>query len=230
MKLRRPTDQQRLIVLGRTGSGKSQFAFFVLSGANFNEMPYIVIDYKGEDLFEDIIKACKGAITELKPTSAIPKKPGVYYIRPVPQVDDEAMEAFLWRVWKQGNCGLFVDEGYALPNGAAFNAILTQGRTKFIPVIALYQRPVYMSRFAVAQADFFAVFEQNDTRDLKTTAQFTTSRKGNITVFNELPPYNCLWYDVGQGSSTVLSPAPDRQTIIGTFSRRLAPTKTRALV
>lgn len=229
-----PTDQQRTIVLGRTGSGKSQFSIALLSTRNFDEMPWIIIDYKGEDLIEEILTKTKGRIKHLKPTDNVPKRAGLYYMKPMPLQDDELMEAFLWRVHKSGYCGLFIDEGYALPKGKAFDVILTQGRSLHIPVIALYQRPVYMSRFAVAQADFFAVFEQNDTRDLKITAQFVKPAKGlnneTITVFNDLPRWFCLWYNVGQGQSVVLSPAPQKDEIIKTFVNRLNVKKARAFI
>lgn len=234
MTVRGPTDQQRTVVLGRTGSGKSQFSIALLSTRNWDEMPWIIIDYKGEDLIHDILKANKGRVKTLKPTDNPPKEPGLYYMRPLPKVEDMEVEAFLWKVHKQGHCGLFLDEGYALPQKDAFDVILTQGRTLYIPVICLYQRPVWMSRFAVAQADFVAVFAQMDDRDLKTTSSFVKPAKGEngelITVKTELPPYHCLWYDVGQGVSSVLRPAPSRQAIIDTFTRRLRPTKARALI
>lgn len=234
--IRGPTDQNRTVVLGRTGSGKSQFSIALLSTRNFDEMPWIIIDYKGEDLIQDIVKACKGGVKEISVHSAPPKNPGLYYLRVTPMLDDDAMNAFLWKVHKQGYCGLFVDEGFALPQkfGNPFDILLTQGRSLHIPIICLYQRPVYMSRFAVAQADFFAVFEQNDERDLKTTAQFVKPvKKGNgqvITVFNDLPPYHCLWYDVSQGVSAVLKPAPSRTEIINAFVSRLNPTKKKVLI
>lgn len=234
--VRGPTNQQRTCVLGRTGSGKSQFSIALLSTRDFDQMPWIIIDYKGEDLLEDIQEATKGGIVELKPTSKVPTKPGLYIIKPIPVIDDDAINAFLFRVWKQGHVGLFVDEGYALPQkpGGMFDIILTQGRSKYIPVICLYQRPVYMSRFAVAQADFFAVFDQNDERDLKVTSQYVKPAKGNngeiISVFTSLPKYHCLWYDVGEGVSSVLSPAPDRDTIINAFKYRLKPMKRKALI
>jgi hypothetical protein len=199
-------------------------------------MPWIIIDYKGEDLILDIMAANKGLITKIYPDSNIPKKAGLYYMHPTPVEDDVKMEAFLRRVHKSGYCGLFIDEGYALPQRAAFDIILTQGRSLHIPVICLYQRPVWMSRFAIAQADFFAVFEQNDERDLKISKQFVKPAKGEngeiISVFNDLPTYYCLWYDVGKGISSVLRPAPDRQMIIDTFSKRLKfkPQNARALI
>lgn len=231
--VRGPTDQQRTLIIGRTGSGKSQFAIALLSTRNWDEMPWIIIDYKGEDLIDDILKVNKRRYTVLKPTDKAPSEPGLYYMRPKPKVDDPDVEAFLWRVHAKGHCGLFIDEGYALPQKDAFDVILTQGRSLYIPVICLYQRPVWMSRFAVAQADYIACFEQNDERDLKVSASFVKPAKtegGIISVFSELPPYYCLWYDVGRGISTVLRPAPDRQSIIDTFTRRLRPTKQRALI
>lgn len=233
MNVRGPTDQQRTLIIGRTGSGKSQFGIALLSTRNWDEMPWIFIDYKGEDLWEEIRDANPN-IKSIKPTDSVPKKPGLYHMKPLPKVDDTAVEEFLWKVHKKGRCGLFIDEGYALPQKDAFDVLLTQGRTLYIPIICLYQRPVWMSRFAVAQADFVAVFAQMDERDLKTSAQFVKPAKGKngevITVFSELPPYYCLWYDVGRGISSVLRPAPDRQTIIDTFTRRLTPRRKRALI
>jgi hypothetical protein len=234
--LRGPSDQQRTVVLGRTGSGKSQFAIALLGSRGWDHMPWVIIDYKGEDLLEDILEATGNAIKIITPKDKVPKSPGLYYMRPTPIVDDDAVNDFLWRVWKQGHVGLFIDEGYALPQdrSAPFDVILTQGRSLHIPVIVLYQRPVWMSRFAVAQADYFAVFEQNDTRDLKTVSQFVKPAKGKnneiVSVFSPLPRYHCLWYDVSQGFSTVLLPAPSREQIIEAFTSRLKPTQKKALI
>lgn len=232
-----PTEQQRTVVLGRTGSGKSQFSIALLGTRNFHQMPWVIIDYKGEDLIDDIIRQNPGCIKRIYVKDKPPKKPGLYIMKPTPKVDDIAMEAWLWAAWKQTHIGIFIDEGFALPQRDAFDAILTQGRSLHIPVIVLYQRPAWMSRFAVAQADFFAVFDQNDERDLKTTKAFVKpviiERKVVADVYTELPDYYCLWYDVGLGKTTILSPAPTKAEILRTFKRRLSPAKTsreRALV
>lgn len=233
---RGPTDQNRTIILGRTGSGKSQFATALQSTRNFHEMPWIWLDYKREDLIDDIVKEARGAIRDIKPTDNVPKEPGMYRMLLSPLIDDDAVTDFLWRVYKRGNVGINLDEGYALPQSRKhpFDVILTQGRSLHIPVIALYQRPVYMSRFAVAQADFFAVFEQNDERDLKVTSQFVKPAMGEngrkITVFDTLPKYNCLWYDVSEGVSSILKPAPSRDEIINAFISRVKPTRKKVLI
>lgn len=234
MDARGPTNQQRTLVLGRTGSGKSQFAISLLASRDFHKMPWVIIDYKGEDLLRDIMEACPGAIKEIKATDNPPKKPGLYYMHPRPLVDDALVEAFLWKVHRQGKCGLFIDEGYCLPDKGAFTVLLTQGRTLYIPIICLYQRPVWMNRFAVAQADFVAVFAQMDERDMKTCSYYVKpvilENKERITPFSDLPNYHCLWYDVGRGITSVLRPAPERDDIINHFIRRLKPRKMRALI
>jgi hypothetical protein len=245
-----PNNQQRVIVLGRTGTGKSVFAIALLSTRNWIDdaisqeaaQPWVIIDYKGEDLIDEIREKCGKRIKTISVHDKPPTKPGLYWMKPTPKIDDEAMEKWLWAVWKNGKTGLFIDEGFALPQKDAFDAILTQGRSLRIPVIVLYQRPAWMSRFAVAQADFVAVFDQNDERDLKTTKSFVksailTNKEGNkleVTVYSELPKYHCLWYDVGRGYSSVLFPAPDPKQILSTFKRRLRvvspANKARALI
>lgn len=233
---RGPNDQQRTVVLGRTGTGKSQFAWALMSTRNFDEIPWVIIDYKREDLIHDTVIACKGFIKDISPHDKPPVKPGLYRMLCAPVIDDDAVNKFLWAVYKQGHIGLLIDEGYALPqkHGHPFDIILTQGRSLHIPVIVLYQRPAWMSRFAIAQADFFAVFEQNDERDLKITKQFvkpaTLNSGEKVTVFSSLPKYTCLWYDVSRGQSVVLAPAPDRQSIINLFKRRLMVPNKKALI
>jgi hypothetical protein len=83
-----------------------------------------------------------------------------------------------------------------------------------------------MSRYAVAQADFFASFSQNDERDIKTTAAFISKpaigpNGQRITVKTQLPDFHCLWHDVSKGSSAVLKPCPNERSILGAFRHRL---------
>lgn len=227
------------MIIGRTGSGKSQFGLELLASQNWDVMPWVIIDYKGEDLIHDIMKENRGAIRTVKVTDSPPKSPGLYYMNPGAMLDDEAMEAFLMKVHKQGNCGLFVDEGYALPkfgNSIGFTLILTQGRTLNIPVIILYQRPVWMSRFAVAQSDFRSVFVQGETRDEKVTENFCKPallKDGKIvspTGLNSLPPFYSLWHDVGRGRTDLLQPASSRKDILLQYRTRLAPQQQRRFV
>lgn len=213
---RLPTNQQRVAVIGRTGSGKTQFGAWLLAHAPFDRQPYVVIDYKGDELLGQIERITEIGLNE------IPKKPGLYTIRPRPD-QNEAVENWLWKIWAKEKIGLYVDEGYALPDKGAFQAILTQGRSKRIPAIVLTQRPTWVSRFVFSEADFYAVFHLNDQRDRLTVQAFTPRER--MDMKNRLPDYNAYWYDVGRDKVFQMQPVPDADTIIDMIDARLTPKK-----
>lgn len=237
--MNRPDNTKRTIILGRTGTGKSVGGLNLLSGQNFHQQPWTILDFKGEDLVKQIWRENERAVRVISPEEKPPTKPGLYLMPLRPQLDDGALEAWLMQVYMRANGrpnkghGLFIDEGFAMPReGKALDLIYTQGRSKKIPVIALYQRPVYMTRFAVAQADYFMVYAQNDRRDLKTTSEFIEPARlpsGQlVTVNTELPKWHSLWYDVSLGKTVVLGPAPAPDQVLAAFSRRLSPNSRRA--
>lgn len=214
--LRSPDDSQRLSIMGKTGSGKTVAAAWHLSRRSFDTKPWVIFDFKGDGLIGDIEDTGAKEIDLSSP----PKKPGLYVVRPRPDQTEE-VERFLWQVWKQEKTGLYFDEGYMIGNRCApFNAILTQGRSKEIPMITLAQRPAWLSRFVFSEADFFQIFWLNDFRDRKTVQSFIPA-----SLENRLADYNSLWYDVSRDQVVVLSPVPETTVILDTFHDRLAPKK-----
>lgn len=211
-----PSNQQRVAVIGRTGSGKTQFGAWLLSQSGFDKQPYVVIDYKGDELLGSIDRVREIGLKEL------PKHPGLYTIRPTPSEND-AVEEWLWKAWARERIGLYVDEGYALPDKGAFQAILTQGRSKRIPVICLTQRPTWVSRFVFSEADFYAVFHLNDHRDRLTVQAFTPRERMDLK--NRLPDFHSYWYDVGKDRVFQIKPVPDAETIVEAIDARLRPKK-----
>lgn len=210
-----PSIKQRTLIVGRTGSGKTQFGSWMLSKAAFDKQPYIIIDYKGDDLLGQIDRA-----KEIGYKDTV-KHPGLYYLKAMPGTDAE-MTAFLWSVWKRGKTGLFFDEGYMVPNTQALQAVLTQGRSLRIPVIMLSQRPVWLSRFAFSEADYFAFFHLNDERD-EATVKGLTPRNDVWDFRTRVPKYHSRWFDVGEDFSAFISPVPDADTILNDFNERLRP-------
>lgn len=235
MSIRVPDSTNRTVVIGRTGSGKTVFGVELLSLQNFHEMPWVIIDFKGDELINKVVSQNK--VREISVKGSPPKSPGLYVMYPKPLVDDELLEKWLMKCWAQESIGLYIDEGYALPRMGktqAFTLILTQGRSKNVPVIILYQRPVFMNLFSIAQANFFAVFDQNIETDLKKTAEFITpaitpdGRK--ISVFTKLPNYYSLWHDVSEGRTNVLLPTPGERSTLQRFRDRLTPQKQRRFI
>jgi len=217
---RLPRDDERLTILGCTGSGKTTLAGWVLSKAPFHQKPYIAIDYKGDALLSSIDR-----IKEIGTHEKIPSYPGLYIVRPLPS-DKEAVEDWLWKVWHKENTGLYVDEAYLLPDKDALQNLLAQGRSKRIPVIAASQRPVNVPRSIFSEASHIALFRLNDRRDKKIVSEFTPD---GMTE-KRLPDYHSFWYNVSDHKVDDptpyfhLEPVPPAEEIVGVINDRLKPT------
>src|SRR5215469_2654678 len=135
-----PGHDERLAVIGRTGSGKTHFAVWALSKANWPTRPWIIVDYKRDDLIGELPGVEEISLTPRR----MPRHPGLYVVHPRPDSDD-AVETFLMRIWERGHTGIYIDEGHILPERGGLQAILTQGRSKKIPAIVLTQRPKWVS-------------------------------------------------------------------------------------
>jgi len=207
-----PTNSERVTVIGRTGSGKTQKAAWLLSYANFHEQPWVIIDYKYDSLLNSIegIGEC-----DLK---KVPDKPGLYIAHP-PQGGDFIVDNFFWQVWAKENCGIFIDEAFMTPSYRrfhAYNALLTQGRSKHIPIISLTQRPAWISPFVFSESDYFSVFHLNSRTDQKKVEDFVP-----FDMKESLQEYHSHWYDVKRHRKFMMQPVPSRDIILNRFNTRL---------
>jgi hypothetical protein len=211
-----PRYDKRTTVIGSTGSGKTQFSVWLLSIRDFDLRPWVVFDFKGDELIEQI----GGQIINIK--NKPPKEPGLYIVRPLPG-DEYYVSEFLRNCWAQENIGLYIDEGYMLPkNDRWFRACLTQGRSKSIEIIICSQRPVFLDKFVFTESSYFAVFNMNYDEDRKTVAAYLNGQRPKV-----LPDYHSLWYDVGRQRSDLLAPVPDTDAIIRAFEKRLEKKSVR---
>ena len=108
-----------------------------------------------------------------------------------------------------------------LPDRGAYQAILSQGRSRSIPAITLTQRPVWVNRFALSEADYYAIFHMNDRRDRQTIGAFLP-----IDLETPLPPRHSWYYDVARDRVFRLLPVPSRDEILDRFQAR-DPNHTR---
>jgi hypothetical protein len=169
----------------------------------------------------------KFRIPYISPHDPVPKEPGLYCLRYSPLDDDEAIENFLRRVWYQENVGLYFDEGYTIPKySKAMTGIFTQGRALNIPVIMLYQSPVYLSMHAEANADFFMVYQVDKPSQQKKLADIIEPARLSdgveVNAYSKLAKHHCIWYDVSRGNSHVLASGPSHSEILEKFGARLA--------
>jgi hypothetical protein len=205
-----PDRTKRTTIIGRNGSGKTQAAAWLLSHAEFNKYPYVIVDYKYDALLNNVPR-----IEELGIRGRLPSNPGLYIVHPRPHEVDE-VEDFLERVWDSENTGVYIDEAHMLPTKGAFQSLLTQGRSKRIPMIVVTQRPAWVSKFVFSEANYFYVFHLNDRQDRKRVEEFVP-----VNMDEPLPRYNGWWYDTDQNAIFRLMPVPDRDTILNRFADRM---------
>lgn len=210
--IRLPNQKQRITIVGRTGSGKTVAACWHLSLKPLDKMPWIIYDFKGDELINSIDRA-KHVDLDFVPGK---KDTGVFIVHPNPS-EEEDVEKQMWKLWERENVGVYIDEGYMVARNGAANSLLTQGRSKHIPMIVLAQRPVWLSRFAFSEADFFQVFNLTNKAD-----RITMMGHAPIDLTGgRLADYHSFYYDVGQDKTTLLSPVPPEKIILENIEKKL---------
>lgn len=210
---RLPARDSRTTIIGATGSGKTQFASWLLSRADIDRRPWTVIDSKRDMPFGKLLKA---GVPEIGPSHQFgPRDRGLSIMRP--KLDDkDALDEFFRHLWKRGKAGLWIDELYSVPNGAPLEALYYQGRAKQIQIIGACQRPVDITRFARSEATHFAIFAVADDDDLKTVKGFVRAPD----LFLPRPEFHCLWYDAPRRQQYLLTPAPALDNTINAIAAR----------
>lgn len=216
-----PRSDEHVAVVGRNGTGKSQLGFFLLALRDHKKRITIALDYKREELFR-LLKNAR----IMAPHEKLPKEPGLYVVRALPELDDDAVDNLLWKILDRERMGVFADEGYMLPNDGKsrpFKAILTQGRAKRIPVITLSQRPVGVTPFAFTEASHVVGFHLNDREDRK-----VIERRAGSDFFEgieNLPPFHSKWYSVKRNKSHIIAPVPPAEEIAAAIDKQLVPVR-----
>jgi hypothetical protein len=215
MPLRLPTEENRTSIVGATGSGKTIAETWHLSMRAIDQRPYAVFNWKGDKSIDGIPHARHIGLDE------IPTKPGVYIYHPRPTADDDEVESIFWEIWEREKIGVVIDEGYMVPkNSAAFRALLTQGRSKEIPMIVLSQRPVHMDRFVFSESEFFQVFRLQHEDDAKTVQKFIPRSIGR-----RLAKHHSYYYDAAEDKLVTLKPVPPIEEQYKIFDRKLRLTR-----
>lgn len=221
-----PGPRDRVAVIGSTGSGKSHGAFWLASeSADFDKKPWIFVDYKGEDIIAEMLERKDARLIGVE--DDLPEKPGLYVMKPTPH-QQPAVAAWLWRVWERGKTGLIFDEISMIPelrgeanSGGPLKSILTQGRSKEIPVYSLIQRPVDVNKHVFTEAQFIWQFHLKHDQDLKKVLEYIPSKDEIFRNQKRLPRYWSRWYDDVSDASFLLKPVPDKKEILDRISERL---------
>jgi len=220
IKLRWPGVTNRIVLAGRTGTGKTVAGLWHLSNQDL-ERPWVVLNFKNDEHIDSIDNTLDIGF-DWKPTK---NSRGLHILRPIPsdmkrgpKGEPPALETFLYKIWERENCGLFVDEAFMIGMNEAFDVCLTQGRSKHIPMIICTQRPVWISRFCFSEASFIQVFDLNDKRDIITVEGFVP-----ILWDEERPlgPHESWYYEIDNNQLVRLKPVPNMNKIREVFKNKL---------
>ena len=202
---RLPGAADRTVIIGPTGSGKTVGGAWVLSKQRFDMRPWVCLDFKNEELWDDV------GDPPMRPLrlGQRPSKHGLFRLSVRPGQEDD-LEDWLWKVWAWGNIGIFVDEVSLVPQKKAFKAILRQGRSKRIPVISCTQRVVDCDREVFTESQFRMLYGIEDkARDYP----IIKGLFGEQDVRTPLPPYWSYWYDVKAQRCLTLRPVPPPDSV-----------------
>jgi hypothetical protein len=224
--IRLPNNSDRLICLGRTGTGKTIAGLYHLSNYDLDSRPWVLLDFKNEEHFDEIEN-----LPEIN-FDYIPSKKdtGLFRLRCTPfdargtVARLSRVDAYLVKLWEREEIGIFADECYMLGNSEALNLCLTQGRSKRIPMILCSQRPAWISRFAFSEASFIQVFDLNDARDIDTVESFVP-----IEWDKEKPlkKHQSFYFDIGDDSVVRLNPVPSMRELKKVFAQKLVKHRVR---
>ncbi len=215
--MRLPNDTERHAIVGTTGSGKTTFALWCLAQRNFDQKPWLIVDFKYDDKIAEIPR-----LEVIRVTDKIPKRKGLYVARPTPMdVDDGSVTEMLWRIWENEDTGVFIDEGYMIkPRDVGLRALLTQGRSKHIPMINLSQRPAFVSPWLLSESEFKTVFYLEHPSDIDRVNEYMP-RIDPMT----LEDHYSYWYQREGRELVALKPCPPQAEILDIFDRRGARRK-----
>lgn len=209
--MRLPNDSQQIVIIGKNGSGKTVAGLAHLSVRSYDQMPWIVFNFKRDEHINSIARARHIGL------DTVPSKPFVYVIDVHPEQDIVGMENFFRMIWERGDVGIYIDEGYMVGTRSSwFRTILTQGRSLQIPRIILAQRPTWLDRFVLSESDFFQVFHLTHKKDRRLVEEFVP-----VDLDRRLPQYHSYYYDVGLDEHDKLLPVPPMPEILQIFDNRL---------
>jgi hypothetical protein len=215
-----PNRSQRTVVVGRTGTGKTVAGLWHLSNYNL-EYPWVLFNFKNDEHINSIAKAQHVDFNYLprkrdRGLFVIHVTP--YDLKPPARDEPSTFEKYCMKLWERENVGAFFDESIMIGSNDAFVMLLTQGRSKEIPMIICTQRPRFISLYAFSEASFIQVFDLNDVRDIQTVEGFVP-----IEWDEEKPlgKHQSFYYEVEEKKLVRLNPTPNMDQLRKVFDEKL---------
>lgn len=189
-----PAASERMLIVGRTGSGKSTLTKHLLETLSKDEL-IIIFDTKQEyDIGNAFTRALGRTLYRPLPTVNLKRlESGVFIYQPsYPEIRDVKVPRILNSALKRKKCTIVIHEindfsrgGYVLP---VLGKVIRQGRSKDVRMFLETQRPAGMPLIALTEANRVACFRLRSLDDRKRMAQWVDPHMMDI------PPKFSFWY------------------------------------
>lgn len=214
-----PGDDSRVLILGATGTGKTQNGLDHLSRRSIDEKVWIAMSFKGAGMMEKIpVTDC------IEIDDPLPDAPGLYYMKAPfsSSRGDHPTSEFFAAVRDRGNIGIFIDETQGVGHdNKGFQTLCFAGRELNVPMIMCAQEPTAIDPMARRQASIIQCFRLGSKLDRMNVDAVT--EEGVADHAATLPPYHSVWYDKTTGRRLVRPPCDDFDTITNRIFERMAP-------
>jgi energy-coupling factor transporter ATP-binding protein EcfA2 len=179
------TPDEHVLILGPTGSGKTQMALDALGVVASDKNPALIFAMKPRDAtLEDFAESHNFGKTHIWPPNLSsvwrPKKPRGWLVKPPHNMRDiywtrqkhhDVFHEAIIDSYAKGNRILFADETYSLTNelhlGDELVTVWTKGRSMNCAVWAASQRPAFIPTWAYSQSSHFFIAYDPDKRSRK---------------------------------------------------------------
>lgn len=207
------TAGKRLLVAGRTGSGKSALACWFLQRS---QQTWVVLNPKHTGAYKNLPDS--NVVKSLDPkkvSDSIKKYKYTIVNPPSSTADPDTMDAFImWLHDSWTNIGLCCDELYAIHKGGhagqGLLGWLTRGRELKQSFLGLTQRPAFLSQFLFSESDYIVSMSLSLKKDRKRMEEMT-----DRPAFNKvLDKYYWLYYDISNESLRYFEPIPVDDTSV----------------
>lgn len=198
---------KRALLAGRTGSGKSTWANWMLQRS---ALKWVILNPKHTAAYKDLPESI---VVESLNMSAIERaldKRRFVIVNPNSrEAVPDSLDAFVLALhenWR--NVGLCCDELYSLHKGGVAGqgliGWLTRGRELNQSFLGLTQRPAWLSQFLFSEADYICGMSLSLEKDRKRMVEMT----GVETFNSRVPARNWLWYDASNETLAYYGPVP----------------------
>jgi hypothetical protein len=219
-QIKLPGKNDRIVMIGRTGTGKTVAGLWHLSNQDLNR-PWVILNFKNDEHIDSIPNT-----TDID-YDFIPGKNdrGLFILRPLPSHMKRPrpgvlspLESYFEKIWSREEIGVFVDESFMLGDNDMVDACLTQGRSKEIPMILCTQRPAWVTRFAFTEASFIQCFDLTDSDDIRRVESFVPLDWDDEPALKKHQSY---YYHVDTKYLVRLNPVPPMKDTLKVFDEKL---------